>query len=242
VPRSARALTIVTRWDGGSTTTEVPVLDLDVRVRRSSSLRLGLVRTYDDTLADALRLLGVRFDLLTPDDVQRGNLSVYSTILLDIRAWLARDDVRAASDRLLRFVHDGGHLVAMYNKTGEWSPEFAPYPFRITERRVTEEDAPITILKPEHPLLAQPNRIGAADFEGWVQERGLYFPDRYGPEYEELLACGDQGTRLLRGGILAARYGRGTWTYTPLAWYRQLRAAVPGAFRFLANVASRSRD
>jgi len=241
IPPKARALTVVTRWADGSTETRVPVLDLDVRVGRGSSLRVGLVRTYDDTLADALRLLGVRFDLLTPDEVQRGDLSVYSTILLDIRAWLARDDVRAASDRLLRFVHDGGHLVAMYNKTGEWSPEFAPYPFRITERRVTEEDAPITILKPDHPLLSRPNRIGPADFEGWVQERGLYFPDRYGAEYEELLACGDRGTRLLRGGILAARYGRGTWTYTSLAWYRQLRAAVPGAFRFLANAASRSR-
>jgi hypothetical protein len=116
-----------------------------------------------------------------------------------------------------------------------------PYPFRIGRDRITVEDAPIEVLRSAHPLLETPNRITAADFEGWVQERGLYFPSEWDPKYETVLASHDPGEKPLAGGLLYARYGKGAYVFTAYSWFRQLPAGVPGAYRLFANLLSAGR-
>jgi hypothetical protein len=160
-----------------------------------------------------------------------------------IRGYSTRPDLVAANKRLLEYVHNGGILIVQYQGQSfqaESKFPYGPYPMdqgRPTPR-VTVEEAPVELLAPEHPLLARPNRIGPADFESWVQERGLYFMSTWAPEYTPLLACADPGEPTQKGGMLAARYGKGLYVFTAYAWFRQLPAGVPGAYRMWANVLS----
>jgi hypothetical protein len=176
------------------------------------------------------------------------------TIVVDIRAYLVRPDLRAHNGRLLDWVRAGGHLVVTYQKTFEWNPgaadptqpegsgavnpDFAPYPLVLGRDRVVREDAPVTLLDSDHPIFGAPNETTAADWGGWVQERGLYFPETYDERYTELLSMSDPGEPPLRGALLMANVGRGTYVYTPLVWYRQLEALNPGAWRLFANIVS----
>ncbi|MCX7013425.1 MAG: PIG-L family deacetylase [Candidatus Sumerlaeota bacterium] len=213
---------------------------LDVKV--APGLRVGLVKTYDDSQEQALRVLGVNCELLDSTTLRRGDLGRYDAVLLDLRAYEARPDVVEYNDRLLDYVKRGGNLIVSYNKSFEWNredrPGFAPYPLRLGRDRVTREDAPVTILNPRHPHFAFPNRITETDFQGWVQERNLYLPSSYDSRYEELLECHDPDEPARPGGHLFARYGKGTYTYTCYVWYRQLRALNPGAYRVFANMIS----
>jgi hypothetical protein len=173
-------------------------------------------------------------------------LGQYDTIVIDIRAYLVRKDLRRNNGRLLDYVREGGNLVVMYHKVWEWNPEhgnpqYAPYPLHLSRDRITDERAPITPLVPDHPLLSWPNRLGEADWEGWVQERGLYFPGEWDDAYQELLSAHDPGEEPLVGGYLVSRYGKGTYVYTSYVWYRQLRALHPGGFRAFANMLSLPR-
>ncbi|MFO0980976.1 MAG: hypothetical protein U1E76_04365 [Planctomycetota bacterium] len=217
-----------------------------IDARSRSEHAAGLVRSYDDTLQLALQDLGLACDLLSETDLTTGDLSRYDTILIDIRAYLVRADLRANHARLLDYVHGGGKLVVMYHKSAEWNAKengghsYAPYRLDVTGARTCEEDAAVTVLQPEHPLLCAPNAIGASDFAGWVQERGLYFPDHsYDAQYLELLECHDHGEPPRRGGLLVASYGKGRYVYCAYALYRQIRAAVPGGYRLLANLVSK---
>jgi hypothetical protein len=221
-----------------------------VAVHVAPNLRVGLVETYDDTYAQSLSHLGVKFKRLTPEDIRTGDLALYDTILLGMRAYLKRPDVRAANGRLLDYVQNGGHLIVSYNKLFEWNEgreapagigtnaQWAPYPITLSRGRVTVEEAPVTVLEPHHPLFNRPNKVTTHDWDGWFQERGLYFPAAYDKAYAELLACGDPGEKPLRGGHLIAGYGKGTYLYTAYVWYRQLRRGHPGAYRIFANMIS----
>ncbi len=221
----------------GQEETAATVKILDVKV--AEDLYVGYVKSYDNTLERALKQLNVRNRSLYPDDLRFGNLSLYDTIILDIRAYLAREDLIDSNQRVLDYVKDGGNLVVMYHKTYEWNSRgYAPYKLELSHDRVTVEEAPITILAPEHPLFTFPNSITESDWDGWIQERGLYFPSEWAPEYKELLSCSDPGEKALRGGYLVARYGKGTYIYTSYVWYRQLQNMNPGAFRNFANMVS----
>lgn len=222
----------------------VVVIDAEI----AGDLQVGVVRSYDDTLENALVDLGVATRRLSADDLAFRDLQYLDAILVDIRAYLVRDDLVRFNRRLLDYAAAGGTLGVFYQKTGEWNAAsngghaFAPYRLEVTRDRVVDEAAPVTLLLPGHPLLAAPNRIDIADFAGWIHERGLYFPEAsYGPEYEELLSCHDIGEPAKNGGLLVARYGRGFHVYTAYGWYRQWLAGVPGAYRFLANLVSLSR-
>jgi LmbE family N-acetylglucosaminyl deacetylase len=225
----------------------------DVHV--AEGLRVGFVRSYDRTTEDALRAMGADVVVLDSAALAEGRFGGLHTVVLDIRAYLARPDLRAYNDRLLAWVRGGGHLVVSYHKTFEWNPGesggdfaaqgivvpeegFAPYPLRLGRERVTFEDAPVEVLAPEHALFHAPHEIGPSDWEGWVQERGLYFPREYDTRYQELVAVGDPGEAPLRGGLLLAEVGEGTYLYTPLVFYRQLEALNPGAWRLFANLVS----
>jgi LmbE family N-acetylglucosaminyl deacetylase len=221
----------------------VPTVYADARV--PSKLLVGYVPSFDATLKRSLTALGVEARELSIEDVQKGELSNYDTIIIDNRGYEAHPELIAANDRLLKYAEDGGTLIVFYHKTNEWNPnpdrkrpQLAPYPIILGDERVTEEDAPVTLLQPHHPLLNFPNKITQADFANWIQERGLYFPKEWDQHYAALLATNDKGEKPLNGGLLVGRYGKGTYIYTSLVWYRELRAGIPGAYRVFANMIS----
>ena len=213
-----------------------------------SGRKVGYLPSYDETLERALAALGVDAKKLTVEEIAKSDLSPFHTILIDNRGYQAHQDLIPVNNRLIKFVEDGGSLVVFYHRINEWNPneqrgrpQLAPFPIILGNARVTEEDAPVTFLQPRHPLLNFPNRITPKDFENWVQERGLYFPREWDPQYTAVLATSDKGEPPLKGGLLVAPYGRGNYIYTSMVWYRQLRAGHPGGYRFFANLISYGR-
>lgn len=213
-----------------------------------SGRKVGYLPSYDETLERSLAALGVDAKKLTVEDIAKSDLSPFHTIIIDNRGYEAHQDLIPINNRLIKFVEDGGSLVVFYHRINEWNPneqrgrpQLAPLPIILGNERVTEEDAPVTFLQPRHPLLNFPNRITQKDFANWVQERGLYFPKEWDPQYTAVLGTSDRGEPLLRGGLLVAPYGRGNYIYTSMVWYRQLRAAHPGGYRFFANLISYGR-
>jgi hypothetical protein len=209
----------------------------DVRTSISS---VGYVEGVGDTVPDALKQLGIQVTLLTPQELAAGDLSKYPTIVLGVRAYFAREDVRTYNKRLLDYVSNGGNLVVQYNRSEDvGNLQFGPYPFTINNSdRITKEEAPVRVLQPGHPAFNVPNRITSVDFDGWVQERGTYFFRTWDPQYTALLESGDPGESPLRGGLVSAKYGKGTYTYTGYVFFRQLPAGVKGAYRLFANLVS----
>ncbi len=221
----------------------VPVVFSAARV--TPDLRIGYVVSFDQTLEQALAALGVESKALTVSDIQNADLSVYKTIIIDNRGYEAHPELLAANSRLLNFVQQGGTLIVFYHKDNEWNPDasknrpaLAPYPIILGSERITDEKASIRFLAPRHPLMNFPNRIHQADFENWIQERGLYYPKEWDSRYTALFSSNDPGEQPLRGGLLVAQYGKGNYIYTSMVWYRQLRAGVPGAYRMFANMIS----
>ena len=221
----------------------VKVIYADARVAKG--LRVGYVPSFDQTLKESLAVLGVSANELSVETIQKNSLSSYDTIVIDNRGYFAHPELIAANAQLMKYVEDGGTLIVFYHKDGEWNPnpernrpQLAPYPIILGEERVTEEVAPIKFLQPRHPLLNYPNKIKNADFNDWVQERGLYYPREWDKYYTELFSSSDQGEKPLSGGMLVASYGRGNYIYTSMVWYRQLSAGVPGAYRMFANMIS----
>jgi len=213
---------------------KVVKLDLKTRVKK-----LGYIMGAGDDVADGLRHLGIDVTLLDDGMLETADLASYDAIVAGVRAYNTRDRLKNVKQRLLDYVDRGGTLVIQYNvASGALADRIGPYPLTIGRDRVTVETAPVTFLAPGHPLLNFPNKITPKDFEGWVQERGLNFPSSWDERYEAILASHDPGEADLKGGLLYARYGKGVFIYTALAWFRQLPAGVPGAFRIFANLIS----
>jgi LmbE family N-acetylglucosaminyl deacetylase len=174
-----------------------------------------------------------------PAALEQERLRGLDAVVIGIRAFNVRTDLAERLPALFAYVEAGGTVVAQYNTLdGLREGWLAPFHLHLSRDRVTDERAPVTILAPEHPVLTAPNRITAADFEGWVQERGLYFPDQWDERFTAILASGDAGEPPLKSGLLVARHGNGYFVYTSLAWFRQLPEAVPGAYRLFANLVS----
>jgi len=231
-----------------------------IDVKLAPGVSIGYVLGAGDEVPPAIQQLGITPTMLSADDLAYGDLSRFSTIVTGIRAYQTRKDLRANNQRLLDYARAGGHVVVQYNKfefnrlsdapgegfSGGGSAEavspFAPYPASVTYERVTLEDAPMNVLVPGHAFFNVPNRIGKADFEGWVQERGLYFLGAKDPHYTELLSSADpfpKNPGEKKGILVDAAVGKGTWTYVGLGLWRQLPAGTPGAYRILANLLSR---
>jgi LmbE family N-acetylglucosaminyl deacetylase len=227
----------------GEVASRVRLLPIDVSV--PPGVQVALVRGPDDTTERALADLGVPFRSLDRDALAMAKLEEFTTVLLDIRAYHHRPELAEVRERLLQFCRGGGRVVAMYHKPGEWNekkghPLLAPFPMVVGDERITEEDAAVQRLLPEHRLLRYPHAIGDADFAGWVQERGLNFPKTWDPAWAPLLAMRDRGEdKDLQGALLHTQYGRGDFVYCSLALYRQLRAGNPGAARLLVNLLAR---
>jgi LmbE family N-acetylglucosaminyl deacetylase len=203
-------------------------------------VRVGYVEGAADGIPAALDRLGVDWQALHDGDLADGDLGRFDVIITGIRAYELRPDLVANNRRLLEWVRGGGTLIVQYNQYVALQGDYAPWPVRIARPhgRVTDEAAPVTILEPGHPVFNRPNRIGPRDWDGWVQERGLYFLDSWDGPLTPLLAMSDPGEAPLEGGLLAAPLGQGTWVYSGLALFRQLPEGVPGAYRLLANLIS----
>jgi LmbE family N-acetylglucosaminyl deacetylase len=203
-------------------------------------IRVGYVVGPGEGGLHALRDLGVAVDPLTEAELRAGDLSRFDAIVVGERAYETRPDLAAANARLLDFARAGGTVIVQYNKYEYPDGEFAPYPLsmRRPHDRVTDPDAPVTLLEPDHPVLASPNRIGPRDFEGWVQERGLYFLNQWDERYTPLIEMADPGEDPVRGALVVASVGEGVYVYTGLSFFRQFPRGVPGAFRLLANLVS----
>ncbi len=203
-------------------------------------LRVGFVRSYDGTMGTALGVMGAAVVDLDSTALAAGAFDGLHTVVVDIRALLERPDLVAHRDRLLDWVERGGHLVVGYHKSFEWNADdgLAPYPLRLGRDRVTVEEAPVSLLVPDHPVFQSPHALTEADWGGWVQERGLYFPSDVDDRYQRLVSLGDPGEAPLTTGLLLAESGAGTYVYSPLVWYRQLAALNPGAWRAFANLVS----
>jgi hypothetical protein len=183
--------------------------------------------------------MGAEVTMLDEAALATGDLSRFQAIVTGIRAYEVRPDLVKNNARLLDFARAGGTLVVQYNRFERVREPFTPYPLTARlQDRVTDETAPVRILAPEHQALTWPNRITQADFEGWVQERGLYYPTDIDSHFTALLEMNDPGDPPLKGGLLVAPLGRGTYVYTGLALFRQFPDGVPGAYRILANLVS----
>jgi hypothetical protein len=208
------------------------VLDLAV-----APVKVGYVMGGGDLVPEAIRRLGLDVALLGDDELASGDLNRYDTIVVGVRASESRPAFVAANTRLLQYVRDGGTLIVQYQQTDYSGRRLSPFPAGGNSR-VTDETAPVRILDPQHPAFTTPNRITAADFEGWVQERNLYAWGTFDPQYTPLLETADPNEPAQRGGQLYARIGKGHYVYTSYAWFRQLPAGVPGAYRLFANLLS----
>lgn len=210
--------------------------------------RVGYVRGAADRVPEALRSVGVPVVLLDAVTLQRGDLGRFDVIVVGPRAYETDSALVEANSRLLDYAHRGGLVIVQYQQQPFFSGRFAPFPltvggppprpgaFPVSHDRVVDESAPIRILAPADPAVRVPNRLGDADWNGWVQERGLYFARIWDPAYRPLLEMHDPGEAPLEGGLLVARVGRGKYVYTGLSFFRQLPAGVPGAFRLFANL------
>ncbi|MEX1182836.1 MAG: PIG-L family deacetylase [Gemmatimonadota bacterium] len=212
-------------------------------VALAPDLLVGYIEGAGDDGADALRQLGAAVELLDGDALANADLSRFDAIVAGIRAYEVRPDLVAGNQRVLDYAEAGGTFIVQYNKYELVDGGFMPFPATMARPhgRVTDEHAAVTLLDTAHPVLNAPNRITAADFDGWVHERGLYFLDEMDPRYTPLLAMADNGETPLNGALVAARVGNGWYVYAGLAFFRQLPEGVPGAYRLLANLVSLGR-
>jgi LmbE family N-acetylglucosaminyl deacetylase len=206
--------------------------------RHGSSI--GYVMGSGDEVPEALRQVGYDVTLLSDEELEAGDLSRFDALITGVRAYNTRAVLRRQQKRLLEYVERGGTLVVQYNtpdRTLEGA-QVGPYPFKLTQDRVTDETAAINVLVPTETLMSAPNRITDEDFKGWVQERGLYFASDWDARYTPLFASHDPGEQDSKGSTLVTRYGKGTYVFTSLAFFRQLPAGVPGAYRLFVNMIS----
>jgi LmbE family N-acetylglucosaminyl deacetylase len=213
----------------------VKLVRADVRV---TAHKIGYVMGAGDEMPDAIRQLGCEVTLLSDSDLEQRDLSAFDAIVTGVRAYNTRANLRANLPRLLAYVQNGGTLIDQYNVTDGNLVPMGPYPFKVGHDRVTVEEAPVTFANPASPLLRTPNEITQKDFEGWIQERGLYFASEWDPRYQTVLESHDPTEKPLAGGMLYVRYGKGVYIFSGYSWFRELPAGVPGAYRLFANMLS----
>jgi len=216
---------------------DIKLVRADIQV---TAHRIGYIMGAGDEMPEALRQLGLEVTLLSQSDLEQGDLARFDAIVAGVRAYNVRADIRANQQRLLDYVSGGGTYIVQYN-TGDLTLHLGPYPMTVppgSRYRVTVEEAPVAFPHADSPLLHAPNPIAARDFEGWVQERGLYFASDWDKRYQTVLSSQDPGETAIEGGELWTRYGKGVYIFTAYSWFRQLPAGVPGAYRLFANLIS----
>jgi hypothetical protein len=231
---------LVTREDLESTYYYQPAIQrvsiVDVKIPKD--LKVGYIMGAGDDIPTVLKQIGLTVALIPAEKLGSEDLSGYGTIVLGIRAYDTQKDVVANNKKLLDYVAAGGTLIAQYDTgVGDFNGgHFTPYPAQLSRSRVSVEEAPVEILAPDDPVFHHPNQITQRDFDGWVQERGLYFMNQWDNNFKPLLSCHDPGEQPQKGGLLKAQYGKGVYIYAAYAFFRQLPAGVPGAIRLYVNL------
>ena len=212
------------------------LLHIDMHTRGKT---IGYIMGAGDYMPDALRQMGYTVSLVTDDELKNDDLQKYDAIIAGVRAYNTREQLRISNANLLSYVKNGGTYIVQYQTVtrGE-TDNIAPYPLQLSHDRVTDEDAHMTFLDPTNPVLNYPNTITQKDFEGWVQERGLYFAHTWDKKFQPILSCSDPNEQPMDGSLLIATYGKGYYIFTGLAFFRQLPAGVGGAYRLFANLVS----
>lgn len=215
---------------------EVAAVRLDIK---KEGQLIGYIRGAGDEVPAALRNMGYEVWEMKDEEVTPSNLKKTDAVVLGVRALNTNKRIRYFMDDLLAYVHDGGTLVMQYNINADFGKDqFSPFPLKLSRDRVTEENSAVRILKPGHEVLNTPNKITSKDFEGWIQERGLYFPNQWDPAFEAILSMNDKGETPKDGSLLVAKYGQGYYVYTGLSFFRELPEGVSGAYKLFANLVS----
>jgi hypothetical protein len=209
-----------------------------IKAQYRKGRRYAYIQGAKEEMLETLISLGLDFNPLSAAEIAHGQLDLYDAIVLGPNAYLLRSEVRDNAYRLLEFVKDGGTLIVQYHGFGYQRGNLAPYPFKYStpHDRVTNERAPVTILRPDDPLFHVPNTISTADFDGWVHDRGLYFFGTWDERYTSLLSSSDPVEAQKMGGLMRCSYGKGLYLYVGYSLFRQVPAGVPGALRLLFNI------
>ncbi|HEY4335649.1 MAG TPA: PIG-L family deacetylase [Puia sp.] len=205
---------------------------------KTAGHRIGYIEGAGDKVPEALQQMGYEVVLLKERECTPGNLKQFDAIIAGVRAYDVHDWLGARHEALMEYVKDGGNLIVQYNRDnlGRMSTSIGPFPFAVSNLRVTDEHAKVSFLIPDHAVLNYPNKITDADFEGWIQERGIYFAGQTDPAYQSVLSMNDPGESAQKGSLVIAPFGKGVFVYTGLVFFRELPAGVPGAYRLMANI------
>ena len=216
---------------------QAKLINIDLKI---AGKKIGYIAGAGDLMPEALTQVGYDVHQLTEADILNGDLSVYDAIVTGVRAYNVNPRLVVEQPKLMEYIKNGGNMVVQYNNNnGIVVSQIGPYPFRPVNQRVTDENAKITVLEPESPVLNYPNKITQADFEGWVQERGLYFVSNIDPHYQAIFEMNDPGEAPNKGSLIVGNYGKGRFVYTSLDFFRDLPAGVPGAYRLFVNLLSK---
>jgi LmbE family N-acetylglucosaminyl deacetylase len=219
---------------------EAKLIHLNLKI---AGKKIGYIVGAGDFVPDALKQAGYEVHQLTENEIMNDDLSGYNAIVTGVRAYNVNPRLAVEQLKLLDYVKNGGNLVIQYNNNNRLvTKQIGPYPFNVVNRRVTDEDAKITVLDPQNPVMNYPNKITQDDFNGWIQERGLYFVGDIDPKYSAVLQMNDPGEAPNNGALIVGNYGEGRFVYTSLAFFRQLPAGVPGAYRLFINLLSKPKN
>jgi hypothetical protein len=212
-------------------------------VKVAPGLHVGYIVGAGDDLPQSLENLGINVHFLSAEDLANGTLSTFDTIILGVRTYAVREDLKTYNGRILDFVKNGGVVIVQYN-TPEFDHNYGPYPYKMgsNPEEVTDEHSQVEILAPANPVFTWPNKITSKDFEKWVEERGSKFLESWDANYEPLLETHDPGQAPQKGGLVYAKYGKGVYIYNAYAFYRQMPEGVPGAYRIFANMVSLAKN
>ncbi|MGB3074200.1 MAG: PIG-L family deacetylase, partial [Chitinophagales bacterium] len=202
---------------------------------------IGYVKGAGDVIPEMLKQVGYSVAMLSDEEIANGNLAAYDAIIVGIRAYNTNERLKFLNEKLLTYVKNGGVMLVQYNTSGSdlVMNNIGPYPFKISRDRVTDEHAKVTFLEPDEELLFTPNKITDNDFDGWIQERGLYFLTDVDSNYKKIFGMNDKGEQPLDGSLIVCNYGKGRYVYTGLSFFRELPAGVPGAYRLFVNLISK---
>lgn len=221
---------------------EAKIVRLNIKKRGNL---IGYIVGAGDKVPESLAQIGYTVETIDVDNLQLNQLSKYDGIVMGIRAYNVVEALKFKQTILLEYVKKGGNLIVQYNTANRWRGQFeniAPYELTISRDRVTNEFADVAIIAPNHPLVNYPNKIEESDFDNWVQERGLYFPNEWSKEFTPIFSMNDKGEDAKKGSLLVASYGKGNYIYTGLSFFRELPAGVPGAYKIFANMLSLGRS
>jgi len=221
---------------------EAKTVRLDIKTAGED---IGYIMGAGDEMPTSLEQMGYTVHLIDPTEISEGYLLKYDAVVLGIRAYNVVDELKFKQRFIFDYVEQGGTIIVQYNTANRWGDQFegiAPYDLKISRDRVTNENSEVRILAQEHPIVNFPNKITPADFEGWVQERGLYFPDSWSSEFTPILGMNDDGEAETKGSLLVAPYGKGNYIYTGLSFFRELPAGVPGAYKLFSNMLSIGKE